>query len=38
MNTDDWRCDIDRGKPMCSKKNSHCHSVHHKIHMEWPEI
>jgi hypothetical protein len=29
--------DIDRGKPKNSGKNpSHCHSVHHKSHTDWP--
>jgi hypothetical protein len=31
--------DIDRGKPKYSGKNlSQCHFVHHKSHMDWPEI
>jgi hypothetical protein len=39
MNMEYWWNDNDRGKLKYSKKNlSHCHSVHHKSHMDWPRI
>jgi hypothetical protein len=39
MDMELWWNDNDSGKPKYLKKNlSHCHSVHHKSHMDWPGI
>jgi hypothetical protein len=34
-----WWNDTDMEKPTYSKENmSKCHFLHHKYHMDWPEI
>jgi hypothetical protein len=39
MDMEHWWNDNYGWKPKYLKKNlSHCHSVHHKSHMDWPGI